>query len=209
MQDKINKIPESWAEVSLYQGKQIFTLRTGLTETQYLASVYEILTGEDYSKVEIQQIESINSSIYSLLSKEIPKKELKLEYLNGKYYLEYDLSRIPWGLFVDLEMLVEQSGGNIYKNIEQILACIIREREEEKKTFIDRFKIKKKVEVIFYELKEYDSIERRKRAEELLKGLNMEEVNTIMLFFYHIGIQYIKTTLDYSLQKQKILKQQS
>lgn len=196
----------TWSDISLEKGKQIMLLHTGLTENQYISSVYGILTdGKDYKQIPIDEVSKVDEKILKIISSDIESKELKLEYCSGKYYLEYDLSRIPWGMFIDLEILIQQSENNIYNNIEQIIACLVRERKHENKKRFRLFKVKEGNTIINYELEEYDSIKRKNRAEEILKEMNMVEVNTIMVFFCKIGINYIRTTLDYSQQKLRIL----
>lgn len=203
MQEK-SLIPKNWNELTLEKGKQLLLLdTTGLTESDYYTQAYYILAEEDLEKKEMMDVSKVKEEINTLLSMPLPNNlEYKFTINNEEYYLEYDLTRITWAEFMDIEMIMERNKDSIMENIEQILAILIRKKKtpiQKKRSWKWSFTKSKReeVEILNYELEDYDFNSRLERAKIFLKGINMSQVMGFILFFYLIEMNFLVQTNRY------------
>lgn len=199
------EIPKNWNELTLQKGKSLLLLdTTGLTESDYYTQAYYILTEKELEGKQLADVSKIKEEINSLLSTPLPQKlEYKYTIQGEEYFLEYDLTRITWAEFMDIEMIMEKNKNSIMENIEQILAILIRKKKtpiQKKKKFKWNFiKYKREeVEILNYELEDYDFNSRLERARLFLKGINMSQVMSLILFFYLIEMNYLIQIKRYS-----------
>ena len=212
----INKIPNSWSEIKLRKGKQLFCLDVkSMTENEYIAEAYRILTNEDPALLSGNEILQAKERILNLLNSPINNK-LKYEFdVNGrKLYLQYDIANATWVEFTHLERALEQSQSNVWQHIEKVLGILIREKEEEikqpKKKAIQLFKSKRKKEyeaavkkvedevLLNYSLKPYEyGIEYMKRCEVILDSLSVDDVQAVVFFCLNVGIKFTNSLAGY------------
>ena len=92
-----------------------------------------------------------------------------------------------FGLYIDLTTIIKESNGNVWENIEQLLACIIKEKKQKGKkkkgNFFSKYRKSSNIEIMNYELEDYDFVERLKRAKEFLSGLNVKQAIGALSFF--------------------------
>jgi len=189
-------IPTTFSQLPLSKGKLIMGLPTsGITEAEYYTNCYAILTDQDFEQLTIGEALIVKQQINDLLSSgEDSKINYEYDLAGHKYFLEYDLSRCSFGMYVDLERIMEQSQNNIWNNIEQLIACVIRPiqpSEKEKKRF-NFLKRKPKVEISNYELEDYDFISRMQRQKIILENMNTQDAINILLFFCLIGNSFLQ-----------------
>lgn len=200
-------LPKSWKEVSLIKGKQLFSLpSTGLTDSEYITSVYAILTGEDLEKLDLVTATEVKSQIADLLGSQTDAMKYSFNINGEEYYVEYDLTRVSFGQFIDIERIIEQSEGNIWNNIEQLISCLVRKKKIEeikRKTKFNFWKKKDQVEVMNYELEDYDFGSMLNRSKLFEKNMSVDDVQSVLLFFSLIGINYInQISTTYSMENQ-------
>lgn len=201
-QTNIINIPVSWQDVKLEQGKQIFLIdKTILSGSAYVETVYEILSGEEFNNIPLDQVSEIENRIHQLLSSKIENK-LKYRFLiQGEfYYLQYDLTKSIWGQWKDWEQIVQSNKleGNIWNVIEQLLVILLRPAKDIKQVNYSKKKHNKDQDnlvVESIELEDYNPNLTNPRQELFLKHLTIGDVYPIALFFYLSGIQYINTLL--------------
>ena len=212
----------SWNDISVRQGKKIFSIdQTGFTESVYIKKICQIVYPEfDIEQLHLDEFEVYKQSVLLLLAEIPSEQDLKYEFQIGNvnYGLDYDLTQMTLGQFIDLEMLFEQNEGQVWINIEQIIACVVRpinpvcvKTSDNKFSIFNskRYKLikEKESELINNRIKleEYDSVSRLKRAEKILDEMTIGQVYPIILFFCAIGADFTNNLIS-SLQENLMMQ---
>lgn len=215
----MDEIITSWSNITLRQGKNIFLINnSGLTDNEYIKQVAEEIYKKDFTNLQIEDFAPYRESTVSLLSSLPKETDLKYTFniIGQDFGLEYDLTRTCLGAFIDLEMLFENNGGNVWTNIEQVLACIIRPLTTKAETkngllagILPTTKRKQKIQEIErsllqnkFQIDDYNSETTKARADLFLDHLTIADVYSIILFFCGIGTVYINNLNIYLQENQ-------
>jgi hypothetical protein len=216
---KPNKITK-WKDLTLRQTKSLMLLNTE-SEIFYndaIKIVYDLNVDELEFSDFVHYKELINELFQDeVLTTNVDESQIQREYIidGEKYYFQYNLSTNKGKMFLDLTKLLSEANENLYINIEQVMAVLIRPIDlKERKT--NKFKInsllngkreKIEVEIDDIELEDYNYTTRIKRAELFLDKLNGEDAIKFQFFFTLFGLKYFLNILSFlNLQKGEVLK---
>lgn len=189
----------NWDNVTLAQAKQIFIMQseTGHTDA-YLYSQFGKILGLDKT-----DSTKAKKEIDELLDSDISNEITDYTFCDGRYGFQYDFaSGMWWGQYLGIEMSCENVD-NIWYNIEQILAVIIRpivKPEIVKPSFSDKIKSLSKRERKIkelesnllnnqYKIEDYDIMQRDRTAIDLLT-VPYSKIRPVVFFCLRIGEEY-------------------
>lgn len=217
------KLPEGWHEVKLHQFTEIQMLNSKIKDTDELGliekSVNVISCLIDSDDITIRQLDMSQFNILVqqcawAISTE-PKKNIpEVIIINDKEYMfDPDLNNMSFGMWIDLNMFLKKSASNIWSNMHQIIACLIRPVKNKipkyPNWYIDwknRINRMSKINEEFkqeykYEIEEYETESRNQRAELFDKELNLDIAYPVSLFFYHFAAEFLDRLKDYSQEE--------
>tara|TARA_R100000995_G_scaffold18009_1_gene7304 strand:- start:21001 stop:21600 length:600 start_codon:yes stop_codon:yes gene_type:complete len=179
------KLINNWSEVTFEKWLKLIDFKTG-TKSQEANDTIELLS--DIPKKLINQLEIKDVAIMMSYIAELQQKEnttlKKIITIKGiEYGFHPDLDSITLGEYADLETFIKD---NMEKNLPQIMAILYRP-------------IKEKGENGVYTIDAYDG-DIRIRTEEMRKMV-AEQVQSALVFFYHLG-KMLLGTLPLSLMQR-------
>ena len=160
-------IPDSWNEVSVEKFTNIFNIdRDGLSPIELTVKVVGILLNidEDYLYMMSPDDFSTITKCIEFTNHDVVGSEVEFIEVDGeKYYLKKDFEKLTMGEIISLELLIEQSNGNVVSKMADMLCLFLRKKKDDGnlESFKNSFML---------------------RAEKF-KEVSIADVNDIFLFF--------------------------
>ena len=176
-----------WNNISVWQYQNIVKTLANKQEDEIEKSFK--LIGIVYNMTE-NQVDSLTQAEYKALLKEcdflnsMPEgKPVKVIKVNGKRYrLIYDVTRMPFGRYVESKAFV----GDIYGNLHKLGATMVM---PQKRNWLGLWIDDK-----------YDASKHEDYADDILQA-NFQDVYFSMVFFYQVFRNWIEVTRDYLVAK--------
>lgn len=150
-------IPESWSEVTVEQFAKIFTVNPAdMTSVERAVRIVNIFTDVDEDYLYMMSPEQFNqvAEIISFTNSEIqPTGKESIIVEGDEYFIKKDFNQLTMGEVISLELLIEQSNGNIGAKMAEMLCVFLRKKREDgklegfKKSFMQRAEMFKHVSV--------------------------------------------------------------
>ena len=182
-----------WNNISVWQYQNIVKTLANKQDDEIEKSFK--LIGIVYNMTE-NQVDSLTQAEYKAKLKEcdflnsMPEgKPVKVIKVNGKRYrLIYDVTRMPFGRYVESKAFV----GDIYGNLHKLGATMVM---PQKKNWLGLWIDDK-----------YDASKHEDYAEDILQA-NFQDVYFSMVFFYQVFRNWIEVTKDYLVAKMMMTGQ--
>ena len=176
-----------WNNISVWQYQNIVKTLANKQEDEIEKSFK--LIGIVYNMTE-NQVDSLTQAEYKALLKEcdflnsMPEgKPVKVIKVNGKRYrLIYDVTRMPFGRYVESKAFV----GDIYGNLHKLGATMVM---PQKRNWLGLWVDDK-----------YDASKHEDYADDILQA-NFQDVYFSLVFFYQVFRNWIEVTRDYLVAK--------
>jgi hypothetical protein len=178
-----------WNNISVWQYQNI--VKTLANKEDEIEKSYKLI-GIVYNMTE-NQVDSLTQAEYKAKLNELdflntmPEgKPIKVLKVNGKRYrLIYDVTRMPFGRYVESKAFV----GDIYGNLHKLGATMVM---PQKKNWLGLWVDDK-----------YDASMHEDYAEDILQA-NFQDVYFSLVFFYQVFRNWIEVTRDYLVAKMMI-----
>jgi hypothetical protein len=151
------KIPSGWDEVSVETFSKIWKIyRENLTDIELTVEIVNILTGIDEDTLYMMSPDEFGqvTKIIEFTNKDVEGTEVESIIVNGEeYFLKKDFQKLTMGEVISLELLIEQSEGNMASKMAEMLCIFLRKKNENgklesfKKSFMERAEIFKTVSI--------------------------------------------------------------
>ena len=186
------KLISSWSEVTMEKWLKLmdFTEGTKTKEAEETIAALSTIPKKLIKELSLQDVAAIMGKIAELQQEQNSSLKRIIEIDGVEYGFHPDLSEITLGEFADIETFIKN---DIEKNLPELMAVLYRPIKEKKNDI--------------YIIEAYDgniSI----RAEEM-KKMSIEQVQSALVFFYHLG-RVLLMTFPLSLMEQLMeMKKQS
>ncbi len=184
-------LPQSWAEVSVYQFQELMKQidNKEATEIQLKIKSISILAKVEESiliKASLKHINEVYEALKKLTNR-LPQNTLRnvIEIDSKEYGLITDFDVMTFGEFVDLDSFLQDG----YSNLVKILAVLYR-------PVIKRKKDK-------YIIEDYNIENYKDRVKLFKDNLSIDTVYGAMIFFYNIAKNYSMNMLSYLTNQMK------
>ena len=184
-------LPQSWAEVSVYQFQELMKQidNKEATEIQLKIKSISILAKVEESiliKASLKHINEVYEALKKLTNR-LPQNTLRnvIEIDSKEYGLITDFDVMTFGEFVDLDSFLQDG----YNNLVKILAVLYR-------PVIKRKKDK-------YIIEDYNIDSYKDRVKLFKDNLSIDTVYGAMVFFYNIAKNYSMSLLSYLTNQTK------
>lgn len=184
-------LPQSWAEVSVYQFQELMKQidNKEATEIQLKIKSISILAKVEESiliKASLKHINEVYEALKKLTNR-LPQNTLRnvIEIDSKEYGLITDFDVMTFGEFVDLDSFLQDG----YNNLVKILAVLYR-------PVIKRKKDK-------YIIEDYNIENYKDRVKLFKDNLSIDTVYGAMVFFYNIAKNYSMNMLSYLTNQTK------
>lgn len=183
-------VPEQWDEVTVGQFMELVELQVSSKEEKNpfntVMRMTTILTGiplEIIEMVPVEQFHLIQDTLkYSKEDVNIEKRE-SVTIGDEEFYIKNDFNSLTMGETITIETLVKDAGDNIMRVFDKMLCVFLRKKT--KKGNLESFKS------VFIE-----------ERSEMFRGLSIESVYAIMIFFSD-GVTTSEGTTKTSLETKK------
>jgi len=181
----------SWSDVTLDKWLQIIDIETGskTKEAEETIAALSDIPEQLIKELSLRDVAVIMGKVAELQSKQDTtlKKIIKIDGI--EYAMHPDLSELTLGEYADIETFIK---GGLEKNMPEIMAVLFRPIKE------------KSGEV--YVIDAYDG-NITIRAEEM-KKMSAEQVQSALVFFYHLGKELLMTLPSYLMERtQEIVEE--
>tara|TARA_R100000900_G_scaffold29416_3_gene23204 strand:- start:687 stop:1328 length:642 start_codon:yes stop_codon:yes gene_type:complete len=186
------KLISSWSEVTMEKWLKLmdFTEGTKTKEAEETIAALSTIPKKLIKELSLQDVAAIMGKIAELQQEQNSSLKRIIEIDGVEYGFHPDLSEITLGEFADIETFIKN---DIEKNLPELMAVLYRPIKEKKNDI--------------YIIEAYDgniSI----RAEEM-KKMSIEQVQSALVFFYHLG-KVLSMTFPLSLMERLMeMKKQS
>jgi hypothetical protein len=186
------KLISSWSEVTMEKWLKLmdFTEGTKTKEAEETIAALSTIPKKLIKELSLQDVAAIMGKIAELQQEQNSSLKRIIEIDGVEYGFHPDLSEITLGEFADIETFIKN---DIEKNLPELMAVLYRPIKEKKNDI--------------YIIEAYDgniSI----RAEEM-KKMSIEQVQSALVFFYHLG-RVLSMTFPLSLMERLMeMKKQS
>ena len=182
---------DSWSDVTLEKWLKVIDVETGskTKEAEETISALSDIPKKLVKELSLKDVAVIMSKVSELQSEQdtVLKKVFEIDGI--EYAMHPDLSAITLGEYADIESFIKEG---IEKNLPELMAVLFRP-------------IKSKSGEA-YVIDAYDG-EITIRA-EAMKKMSAEQVQSALVFFYHLGTELLQTLPSYLMEKsQEIMKQ--
>jgi len=181
----------SWEEVTLEKWLQLIDFETG-TKTEEATETIAALSDVPKQLVKelaLSDVANIMSKIGELQAKQDTKLKRIIEINDIEYGWHPDLDSITLGEYADIEQFIKNG---IETNLPELMAVLYRPIKEKKNDI--------------YIIDAYDG-DIRMRTEEM-KQMSAEQVQSALVFFYHLGKALSEILPLYLMEKLKEMKTQ-
>ena len=188
---KTYNLIDSWSDVTLEKWLKVIDVETGskTKEAEETIAALSDIPKKLVKELSLRDVAVIMSKVSELQSEQdtVLKKVFEIDGI--EYAMHPDLSAITLGEYADIESFIKEG---IEKNLPELMAVLFRP-------------IKSKSGEA-YVIDAYDG-EITIRA-EAMKKMSAEQVQSALVFFYHLGKELLQTLPSYLMEKsQEIMKQ--
>ena len=182
-----------WSDVTLANWIKLINLNAETKSEEALETITELsnIPKDLISQLELKDISVIMSRIGELQKEENSSLQRMIEVNGKRYGFHPDLDSITLGEYADVETFIKSG---IEQNLPELMAILYRPIVEETESGI-------------YTIEAYDgniSI----RAEEM-KKMSAEQVQSALVFFYHLGKELLGILPSFLMERLKEMKKQS
>tara|TARA_R110002167_G_scaffold19881_1_gene72920 strand:+ start:314 stop:955 length:642 start_codon:yes stop_codon:yes gene_type:complete len=192
-QDKVKefKLINKWEDVTLEKWIKLvdFHKLNKSKEAEETIAALSNIPKELIKELELKDIAVIMSKISELQQKQNSSLKKVIEIDGKKYGFHPDLDSITLGEWSDLESMIKN---NVEKHLPEIMAILYRPIVEEQNDI--------------YTIKAYDG-DISIRAEQM-KKMAAEQVQSALVFFYHLGKESLMTLPSFLTERLKEMKEQ-
>ena len=192
-QDKVKefKLINKWEDVTLEKWIKLvdFHKLNKSKEAEETIAALSNIPKELIKELELKDIAVIMSKISELQQKQNSSLKKVIEIDGKRYGFHPDLDSITLGEWSDLESMIKN---NVEKHLPEIMAILYRPIVEEQNNI--------------YTIKAYDG-DISIRAEQM-KKMAAEQVQSALVFFYHLGKESLMTLPSFLTERLKEMKEQ-
>lgn len=181
-------LPTSFSEVNIETYSKIVSIDSTIEGVERYVKVISILTGieeEIVKTIKLEHMNLIQNNIQFMFKNDNIEIVDRFEIDGVKYGFNYELGKITFGEFIDLDDFSRPE--EINKNMDILLAILYRPIKEINKDD--------------YEILEYDDETVRERADIFKTKLTMDKALGGLVFFSLLNATTILNTPDYSSKK--------
>ena len=187
------KLISSWEEVTLEKWLKLidFASETKTKEAEETIAALSTIPKQLIKQLELKDIAAIMSKLSEFQQQQDSSLKRIIEIDGKRYGFHPDLDSITLGEWADLETFIKQ---DIEKNLPEVMAILYRPITEETDSGI-------------YTIAAYDG-NITIRAEEM-KKMSAEQVQSALVFFWHLGNVLLMTLPSFLMERLKEMKMQS
>tara|TARA_R110000824_G_scaffold5087_1_gene23702 strand:+ start:285 stop:926 length:642 start_codon:yes stop_codon:yes gene_type:complete len=182
---------DSWSEVTLEKWIKVIDLETGskTKEAEETIAAFSDIPKQLIKELRIQDVAVIMSKIAELQGEQdtVLKKVFEIEGV--EYGMHPNLDSLTLGEYADIETFIKNG---IEKSLPELMAVLFRPIKEKNGSA--------------YTIAAYDG-EIALRAEEM-KKMSAEQVQSALVFFYHLGNSLLMTLPSFLQERTKEVKEQ-
>ena len=177
---------KSWKDVTLESWLKLMTFDSDINSEDAAKTIKELsdIPKKLIKELSLSDVAVMMNWISELQAKQDTKLKRIIEINGIEYGFHPDLDSITLGEFADLEVILKNG---IEKQLPEFCSILYRPIKEKKNKI--------------YIIEPYDG-DIRMRAEEM-KKMSAEQVQSAMVFFYHLGKLFCQILPLYLIQKQK------
>ena len=182
---------KSWKDVTLESWLKLMTFDTDINSDDAAKTIKELsdIPKKLIKKLSLSDVAVMLNWISELQAKQDTKLKRIIEINEVEYGFHPDLDSITLGEYADIETFIKKG---IEKRLPELMAVLYRPIKQKKNKI--------------YIIDAYDG-DIRMRAEEM-KKMSAEQVQSAMVFFYHLGKLLCEILPLYLMQKQKEMMKQ-
>jgi hypothetical protein len=187
------KLISSWEEVTLEKWLKLidFASETKTKEAEETIAALSTIPKQLIKQLELKDIAAIMSKLSEFQQQQDSSLKRIIEIDGKRYGFHPDLESISLGEWADLETFIKQ---DIEKNLPEVMAILYRPITEETESGV-------------YTIAAYDG-NITIRAEEM-KKMSAEQVQSALVFFWHLGNVLLMTLPSFLMERLKEMKMQS
>ena len=187
------KLISSWEEVTLEKWLKLidFASETKTKEAEETIAALSTIPKQLIKQLELKDIAAIMSKLSEFQQQQNSSLKRIIEIDGKRYGFHPDLDSITLGEWADLETFIKQ---DIEKNLPEVMAILYRPITEETDSGV-------------YTIAAYDG-NITIRAEEM-KKMSAEQVQSALVFFWHLGNVLLMTLPSFLMERLKEMKMQS
>jgi len=187
------KLISSWEEVTLEKWLKLidFASETKTKEAEETIAALSTIPKQLIKQLELKDIAAIMSKLSEFQQQQNSYLKRIIEIDGKRYGFHPDLDSITLGEWADLETFIKQ---DIEKNLPEVMAILYRPITEETDSGV-------------YTIAAYDG-NITIRAEEM-KKMSAEQVQSALVFFWHLGNVLLMTLPSFLMERLKEMKMQS
>jgi hypothetical protein len=187
------KLISSWEEVTLEKWLKLidFASETKTKEAEETIAALSTIPKQLIKQLELKDIAAIMSKLSEFQQQQDSSLKRIIEIDGKRYGFHPDLDSITLGEWADLETFIKQ---DIEKNLPEVMAILYRPITEETESGV-------------YTIAAYDG-NITIRAEEM-KKMSAEQVQSALVFFWHLGNVLLMTLPSFLMERLKEMKMQS
>ena len=151
-------LPTGWDDLTVNDFCKVYSHNyEGMSEIEQAVTILSTLgdiDAEDIMMLTPEQFKELSAYV-SFINQEIPRNDVDHIEIDGeKYYLKSDFSQLTLGETISIELIIEQSSGNILKSINSLLCIFLRKKKDNgklesfKNKFMDRKELFGNVRII-------------------------------------------------------------
>lgn len=186
------KLISSWEEVTLEKWLKLidFASETKTKEAEETIAALSTIPKQLIKQLELKDIAAIMSKLSEFQQQQDSSLKRIIEIDGKRYGFHPDLDSITLGEWADLETFIKQ---DIEKNLPEVMAILYRPITEETDSGV-------------YTIAAYDG-NITIRAEEM-KKMSAEQVQSALVFFWHLGNVLLMTLPSFLMERLKEMKMQ-
>lgn len=187
------KLISSWEEVTLEKWLKLidFASETKTKEAEETIAALSTIPKQLIKQLELKDIAAIMSKLSEFQQQQNSSLKRIIEIDGKRYGFHPDLDSITLGEWADLETFIKQ---DIEKNLPEVMAILYRPITEETDSGV-------------YTIAAYDG-NITIRAEQM-KKMSAEQVQSALVFFWHLGNVLLMTLPSFLMERLKEMKMQS
>ena len=187
------KLISSWKEVTLEKWLKLidFASETKTKEAEETIAALSTIPKQLIKQLELKDIAAIMSKLSEFQQQQNSSLKRIIEIDGKRYGFHPDLDSITLGEWADLETFIKQ---DIEKNLPEVMAILYRPITEETESGV-------------YTIAAYDG-NITIRAEQM-KKMSAEQVQSALVFFWHLGNVLLMTLPSFLMERLKEMKMQS
>ena len=185
------KLINKWSDVTLKSWIKLVDYTNGTKSSEALNTIAELsnIPKELIKQLELSDIAVIMNRVAELQQKQNSSLKRVIELEGKRYGFHPNLDEITLGEWADLETFIKD---DIEKNLPEVMAILYRPIVEEKNKV--------------YTIEAYDgNISIRT---EIMKNMSAEQVQSALVFFYHLGRELLMILPSYLMERLKETKEQ-